>query len=80
MSRGDRAGTDSLDRLPKNPDWAALAPILCAGVATGSRRPRHGRGYRAIQDTETGELQLVLLDITRENATRPPHLQCRARL
>src|ERR1700722_7966541 len=67
-------------RLPANPDFAALAPILCAGVTTykGIRqteaRPGEwiaisgigGLGHIAIQYAKAMGLHVVALDVTEE--------------
>ena len=65
-------------RLPNNPDFAALAPILCAGVTTykglKETEARHGEwvaisgigglGHVAIQYAKVMGLHVVALDVT----------------
>ncbi len=67
-------------RLPKNPDFAALAPILCAGVTTykgikeTEARPGEwiaisgigGLGHIAIQYAKAMGLHVAALDVTEE--------------
>jgi propanol-preferring alcohol dehydrogenase len=67
-------------RLPANPDFAALAPILCAGVTTykgikqTEARPGEwiaisgigGLGHVAIQYAKAMGLHVVALDVTEE--------------
>ncbi len=67
-------------RLPKNPDFTALAPILCAGVTTykgikeTEARPGEwiaisgigGLGHVAVQYAKAMGLHVVALDVTEE--------------
>jgi propanol-preferring alcohol dehydrogenase len=71
---------DYVGRLPNNPDFAALAPILCAGVTTykgikeTDTRPGEwiaisglgGLGHVAVQYAKAMGLHVVALDVTDE--------------
>ncbi|WP_374467651.1 alcohol dehydrogenase AdhP [Ferrovibrio sp.] len=71
---------DYVGRLPDNPDFAALAPILCAGVTTykgikeTETRPGEwiaisglgGLGHVAVQYAKAMGLHVVALDVTDE--------------
>lgn len=71
---------DYVGRLPANPDFAALAPILCAGVTTykgikeTEARPGEwiaisglgGLGHVAVQYAKAMGLHVVALDVTDE--------------
>lgn len=71
---------DYVGRLPANPDFAALAPILCAGVTTykgikeTEARPGEwiaisgigGLGHVAIQYAKAMGLHVVALDVTED--------------
>lgn len=71
---------DYVGRLPANPDFAALAPILCAGVTTykgikeTDTRPGEwiaisglgGLGHVAVQYAKAMGLHVVALDVTDE--------------
>ncbi|MFN4275085.1 MAG: alcohol dehydrogenase AdhP [Ferrovibrio sp.] len=71
---------DYVGRLPANPDFAALAPILCAGVTTykglkeTDTRPGEwiaisglgGLGHVAVQYAKAMGLHVVALDVTEE--------------
>lgn len=71
---------DYVGRLPDNPDFAALAPILCAGVTTykgikeTDTRPGEwiaisglgGLGHVAVQYAKAMGLHVVALDVTDE--------------
>ena len=71
---------DYVARLPENPDFAALAPILCAGVTTykglkeTEARPGQwvaisgvgGLGHIAVQYAKAMGLHVVALDVTDE--------------
>ncbi|MBN8909234.1 MAG: zinc-dependent alcohol dehydrogenase, partial [Rhodospirillales bacterium] len=71
---------DYVGRLPANPDFAALAPILCAGVTTykglkeTEARPGEwvaisgigGLGHVAVQYAKAMGLHVVALDVTED--------------
>jgi propanol-preferring alcohol dehydrogenase len=75
-------------RLPRNPDFAALAPILCAGVTTykGVKETEvkpgewiaisgiGGLGHIAVQYAKAMGLHVVAIDVTEEKLALARHL------